>query len=43
VQSYLQAAGYDIGQGYLFSRPMALTECCAWLSDFNAAPQRVAS
>jgi diguanylate cyclase (GGDEF)-like protein/PAS domain S-box-containing protein len=43
VQNYLQAAGYDIGQGYLFSKPMALTECCAWLSDFNAAPQRVAS
>ena len=40
VRDYLAGIGYDFGQGYLFSRALPADECLAWISAFNAAPQR---
>jgi diguanylate cyclase (GGDEF)-like protein/PAS domain S-box-containing protein len=43
VKDYLEAVGYDLGQGYWFARPMPADECCNWVLKFNeAAPQRMA-
>lgn len=43
VKEYLEAVGYDLGQGYWFARPMPADECCNWVRRFNeAAPQRMA-
>lgn len=40
VQDYLTNAGYDLGQGYKFSRPLGAADCFAWLTAFNAPRQR---
>ena len=36
TRDYLQSIGYDLGQGYLFARPMAADDCCNWAQRFNA-------
>ncbi len=33
---FLAAAGYDYGQGYLFSKAMAAADCAEWIARFNA-------
>ena len=42
VEQYLRSIGYDLGQGYLFARPMAADDCLAWVLRFNREPQRLA-
>jgi diguanylate cyclase (GGDEF)-like protein/PAS domain S-box-containing protein len=42
VEEYLKSIGYDLGQGYLFARPMAAEDCCNWVLRFNREPQRLA-
>jgi EAL domain-containing protein (putative c-di-GMP-specific phosphodiesterase class I) len=37
VNSYLQAIGYDLGQGYWFARPMPADEVLSWARKFNTA------
>jgi EAL domain-containing protein (putative c-di-GMP-specific phosphodiesterase class I) len=41
VESYLKSVGYDLGQGYLFARPMSAEDCCNWVLRFNREPQRL--
>lgn len=41
-RDYLAAAGYDIGQGYYFSRPLPADDCFAWIAAHNAAARRLA-
>jgi EAL domain-containing protein (putative c-di-GMP-specific phosphodiesterase class I) len=36
TRNYLQSIGYDLGQGYLFARPMSADDCCNWALRFNA-------
>ncbi len=36
TRDYLQSIGYDLGQGYLFARPMSADDCCNWAQRFNA-------
>jgi diguanylate cyclase (GGDEF)-like protein len=43
VEEYLRSIGYDLGQGYLFARPMAADDCVGWVLRFNREPQRLAS
>ncbi len=38
TRNYLQSIGYDLGQGYLFARPMSAEDCCNWAVRFNADP-----
>jgi diguanylate cyclase (GGDEF)-like protein/PAS domain S-box-containing protein len=38
TRNYLQSIGYDLGQGYLFARPMSADDCCSWALRFNAEP-----
>jgi diguanylate cyclase (GGDEF)-like protein/PAS domain S-box-containing protein len=33
--AYLKSIGYDLGQGYLFARPMSADDCCSWTLRFN--------
>ena len=33
---FLAAAGYDYGQGYVFSKAMAAADCAEWITRFNA-------
>jgi EAL domain-containing protein (putative c-di-GMP-specific phosphodiesterase class I) len=40
VRDYLTEIGYNLGQGYLFSRPLEAADCFAWLSAYNAPRQR---
>jgi EAL domain-containing protein (putative c-di-GMP-specific phosphodiesterase class I) len=42
VQDYLKSIGYDLGQGYLFARPMSADDCCNWVLHFNREPSRLA-
>jgi diguanylate cyclase (GGDEF)-like protein/PAS domain S-box-containing protein len=42
VESYLKSIGYDLGQGYLFARPMSADDCCNWVLHFNREPTRLA-
>jgi diguanylate cyclase (GGDEF)-like protein/PAS domain S-box-containing protein len=42
VESYLRSIGYDLGQGYLFARPMTAEDCASWILRFNREPQRLA-
>jgi EAL domain-containing protein (putative c-di-GMP-specific phosphodiesterase class I) len=42
VEEYLRSIGYDLGQGYLFARPMAADDCVGWVLRFNREPQRLA-
>jgi diguanylate cyclase (GGDEF)-like protein/PAS domain S-box-containing protein len=37
VKNYLQAIGYDLGQGYWFARPMPADEVLSWARKFNTA------
>jgi EAL domain-containing protein (putative c-di-GMP-specific phosphodiesterase class I) len=39
VRDYLTEIGYDLGQGYLFSRPLEAADCFAWLCAYNAPRQ----
>jgi diguanylate cyclase (GGDEF)-like protein/PAS domain S-box-containing protein len=36
--TYLKSIGYDLGQGYLFARPMSADDCCNWALRFNGGP-----
>ncbi len=40
TRSYLQSIGYDLGQGYLFARPMSAEDCCNWALRFNGNAPR---
>jgi diguanylate cyclase (GGDEF)-like protein/PAS domain S-box-containing protein len=42
VESYLRSVGYDLGQGYLFARPMSAEDLSSWIQRFNSEPQRLA-
>jgi diguanylate cyclase (GGDEF)-like protein len=42
VENYLRSIGYDLGQGYLFARPMTAEDCASWILRFNREPQRLA-
>jgi EAL domain-containing protein (putative c-di-GMP-specific phosphodiesterase class I) len=42
VEDYLKSVGYDLGQGYLFARPMSADDCCNWVLRFNREPARLA-
>jgi diguanylate cyclase (GGDEF)-like protein/PAS domain S-box-containing protein len=42
VESYLRSVGYDVGQGYLFARPMSAEDCTGWIRRFNREPRRLA-
>ena len=42
VENYLRAIGYDLGQGYLFARPMTAEDLVSWIQRFNEEPQRLA-
>jgi diguanylate cyclase (GGDEF)-like protein/PAS domain S-box-containing protein len=37
VEDYLRSVGYDLGQGYLFARPMSAEDCCNWMLRFERA------
>jgi len=39
-RDYLARAGYDLGQGYYFSRPLPAEECFAWIASREAAARR---
>jgi EAL domain-containing protein (putative c-di-GMP-specific phosphodiesterase class I) len=41
VESYLRSVGYDLGQGYLFARPMSAEDCSRWIQRFKREPQRL--
>lgn len=41
-RDYLARAGYDIGQGYYFSRPLQAEECFAWIAAHEAKARRLA-
>jgi diguanylate cyclase (GGDEF)-like protein/PAS domain S-box-containing protein len=41
VEDYLKSVGYDLGQGYLFARPMSADDCAKWLTRFEREPQRL--
>ena len=42
VENYLRSIGYDLGQGYLFARPMAAEDCCNWMLRFDRTETRLA-
>ena len=42
VESYLRSIGYDLGQGYLFARPMAADDICGWIQRLDREPERLA-
>jgi EAL domain-containing protein (putative c-di-GMP-specific phosphodiesterase class I) len=42
VENYLRSIGYDLGQGFLFARPMTAEDCASWILRFNREPQRLA-
>jgi len=42
VEDYLKSIGYDLGQGYLFARPMSAEDCCNWVLHYNREPARLA-
>ncbi len=42
VEDYLKSIGYDLGQGYLFARPMSAEDCYKWVVHFNREPTRLA-
>jgi diguanylate cyclase (GGDEF)-like protein/PAS domain S-box-containing protein len=42
VEDYLRSIGYDLGQGYLFARPMPADDCYGWLLRLNRESQRLA-
>src|SRR5690606_4310861 len=39
-RDYLASAGYDLGQGYFFSRPLPADACFAWIAAHDAAARR---
>ena len=41
-RDYLARAGYDIGQGYYFSRPLPAEDCFEWIAAHEAAARRLA-
>ncbi len=41
VEDYLRSIGYDLGQGYLFARPMPADDCAGWISRLGREPQRL--
>ena len=43
VESYLRSIGYDLGQGYLFARPMPADDVCSWVQRLDREPQRLAA
>jgi diguanylate cyclase (GGDEF)-like protein/PAS domain S-box-containing protein len=42
VEAHLKSIGYDLGQGYLFARPMSAADCASWLERFEREPHRLA-
>lgn len=40
VKDYLATVGYDVGQGYWFSRPIPADECLAWVAAYDADARR---
>lgn len=42
VEDYLRSIGYDLGQGYLFARPMPADDCYGWIVRGRGEPQRLA-
>ena len=42
VEDYLRSIGYDLGQGYLFARPMPADDCYNWIVRASGEPQRLA-
>src|SRR5690606_4334215 len=36
VAQYLEAAGYDLAQGYWYARPLTADDCLAWVQARNA-------
>jgi diguanylate cyclase (GGDEF)-like protein/PAS domain S-box-containing protein len=42
VESYLRSVGYDLGQGYVFARPMSAEDLGSWVQRFKREPQRLA-
>jgi diguanylate cyclase (GGDEF)-like protein/PAS domain S-box-containing protein len=43
VENYLRSIGYDLGQGYLFARPMTAEDCANWVLRFDRTQTRLAS
>ena len=41
VEDYLQSIGYDLGQGYLFARPMSAEDVCGWIQRLDREPERL--
>jgi diguanylate cyclase (GGDEF)-like protein/PAS domain S-box-containing protein len=37
---YLRQIGYDVGQGYWFTRALAAEDCFRWVESFNASGER---
>ena len=41
VEDYLRSVGYDLGQGFLFARPMTADDCCNWMLRFDQQETRL--
>ena len=41
VEDYLRSIGYDLGQGFLFARPMTADDCCNWMLRFDQEETRL--
>src|SRR5262245_63978241 len=39
TRDYLASIGYDLGQGYLFARPMTAEDCSNWVRHERAQPE----